>query len=88
MTDYSPLQVALIALLPKSGERVSVAELAKATAVTPGQVVAAMLGPYMGCAVEFDVRADSYYAPKTGNALPPQRQPLLPTRDNHRKERA
>lgn len=58
-----PLQIALIALLPKGGERRTVAELAKAAAITPEAVTAALFDPYMARQVDFDVRTDTYFIP-------------------------
>jgi hypothetical protein len=80
MTDYSPLQIALLALLPKSGEGVKVAALAEAAGITQQQVTSALIGPYMSFACDFDITTDCYSAIKTGNALP-HRLPLRPT--NH-----
>lgn len=62
MSTYllQPLQIALIALLPKTGEGLTVAELAKAACITPAQVTEALLMPYMEFYVDFDVTTDTY----------------------------
>lgn len=62
-----PLQIALIALLPKTGERVKVAELARCAGITPQRVTAALMDPYLARMVDFDVRTDSYSLPGKGN---------------------
>lgn len=67
-----PLQIALIALLPKSGEGRTVAFLAAAAGISPERVTAALMDPYMARMVDFDVRSDSYSVPgrREGNQHP------------------
>jgi hypothetical protein len=67
-----PLQIALIALLPKSGEGRTVAELARAAAITPERVTAALFDPYMAGKVDFDVRTDTYRLPRPAEAAQAQ----------------
>jgi chromosome segregation and condensation protein ScpB len=61
--EPSSLQAALIALLPKSGQGVKVAELAKTAAITPQQVTDALFDLYMEKVIDFDVISDTYFLP-------------------------
>jgi len=71
---YNGLQVSLLALLPKDGTRVTVAQLARATGVSQPAVTNELFGPYMAKAVNFDVRADAYFVERTGNDLSTERK--------------
>ncbi|MBX3654146.1 MAG: hypothetical protein KF686_08165 [Ramlibacter sp.] len=72
------LQVVLFALLPKGGEPMTVACLAKASGATAHQVTEALFPYYLGGSLSFDVLSDSFSAPKQGCALPATPAPTTP----------
>ena len=73
-TSINGLRVALLALLPKDGTRLSVAHLAQATGASQPAVTNALFEPYMARQVNFDVRSDSYFAAPQGNDLSTERK--------------
>lgn len=75
------LQIALLALLPKSGEGRTVAWLAQETGLAPERITAALMDPYMAHAVDFDLRTDSYSLPRRDAARAP-----TPISSSERKE--
>lgn len=74
LPEFNGLQVSLMALLPKDGSPVTVTALAKSTAAEPGDVIQALLDPFMVGDVIFDVRADAYSVRRGGNDLPTERK--------------
>ncbi|MES2946012.1 MAG: hypothetical protein V4772_24355 [Pseudomonadota bacterium] len=66
---YNRMQVALLALLPKDGAKVSVAQLARDAGIAQPAVTNELFDVWFAGAVQFDVRADSYFVlPKTTNS--------------------
>ena len=63
------LQVALLALLPKDGARVTFAALAQATGTYEGAVHDALFAPLLAQQVGIDPGANSYFAKPQGNDL-------------------
>ncbi|OYZ76073.1 MULTISPECIES: hypothetical protein [unclassified Polaromonas] len=74
LPEFNGLQITLLALLPKDGEPITVAKLAEATAADEGEVIHALLDPFMDGDVIFDVRADAYSVRRGGNDLPTERK--------------
>jgi hypothetical protein len=74
LPELNSLQVALLALLPKDGTPMTVSRLAAATAADEGDVIHALIAPFMVGDVIFDVRADAYSARRAGNDLPTERK--------------
>lgn len=59
---FNVLYVTLMALLPKDGTPLSVAELVQATGAAQTHVIGVLMGPYMAGALGFDIHTDSYFA--------------------------
>lgn len=60
-TTYNRMQVALLALLPKDGTKVTVAKLARDAGISQPAVTNELFDVWFAGAVQFDVRADSYF---------------------------
>ncbi len=67
--QFNQLRVALLALLPKDGTPVTVADLARSANLTPLLVTDALFADYMAGRINFDVRADAFSAVKQGDKL-------------------
>lgn len=76
LPELNGLQITLLALLPKDGTPMTVAKLAAATAADEGDVISALIDPFMVGDVIFDVRADAYSARRGGNDLPTERKSI------------
>lgn len=62
MKVFSQAQVALIALLPKSGDRVTVADLARAASMTEWDVTEELREPWFDGYIDYDLQSDSFSA--------------------------
>ena len=63
------LRITLLALLPKDGSPVKVAELARQAQATADQVTNALFADYLDREIAFDIRTDTFRAIKQGEAL-------------------
>lgn len=73
---YSPLQIALIALLPKDGTPVRVADLARAASMTEWDVTEELRGPWLDDdAIRYSVQTDSFSAIRATDPIQPRKQP-------------
>ena len=59
--DLPRIRIALLALLPKDGSPVSVAQLASTAFVSKAHVTDALFDDYMDGRLGFDVRADTFW---------------------------
>lgn len=73
---FNALYITLMALLPKGGTPVSVAELVRATGAAQTHVIGVLMGPYMEGRIGFCVKTDSYFATPKTNDLPTPRKPI------------
>ena len=73
-TTINGLQVALLALLPKDGTRVTFATLTEATGTYEGAVHDALSTPLLAHQVGIDPGANSYFAVPQGNDLSTERK--------------
>lgn len=71
---FNALYVSLIALLPKDGTPLTVAELVQATGAAQTNVIGVLMGPYMEGRIGFCVKTDSYFATTDANHLPTKRK--------------
>lgn len=60
-------RVVLLALLPKGGAPMTVAQLAQMARCSRDQVVEALLDDYLAHRVDFDVRADAFSVRRQGS---------------------
>ena len=67
---FNALYVSLMALLPKDGTPLTVAELVQATGAAQTNVIGLLMGPYMEGRIGFCVKTDTYFAtPKHNDSL-------------------
>lgn len=68
-TTQPMLRITLLALLPKDGTPMKVADLARMSGSSSRQVTDALFGDYLDGQIGFDIRTDSFSAHKQGGAL-------------------
>lgn len=64
--DLPRIRIALLALLPKDGTPISVAQLASTAFVSKSHVTDALFDDYMDGRLGFDVRADKFWSIRQG----------------------
>jgi hypothetical protein len=73
--SYSPVQIALIALLPKDGSQVRVAELARAVSMTEWDVTEELREPWFDGFIDYSVQTDSFSAKRASDSTQERKKP-------------